>query len=594
MPGQQATIDISARITGYQSSLNQLKQAIDQLDPGSSIRKSLQTAFKNAEGYINKLAKTPVVNVGSDKQLQNLVNTLQQATRLVTNVSDRLGEVTFKDVNADILKDALEGVNQQLTETQQKLDSVAGGPQLSSLTGKVKNLQDAFKLIGQSIDGKNAQQGIELLNQGLEESKRKAQQARAALEAVRKKIAEWKAPEDPTGLFGAKSGGKGTKDIKLLENLKILDVNASTFSPEAINNFKENLRQKLITGLKDLTDEKTLNTITDSIQAGLDNIFTNGLQSKDLKVKVQAFSQGVRDILKQTLGGNFGAAGIYEMMFGSGTTTSDRASGLAKQMLTQMTVEFTQGSEAIKQIIEDVANGGLSAKQPLLKLVQEGQLETVKNKLLQILKAAKEAREEITRTKGGLTAERDTAAANLKAQTQNSAQIEAAKNGILKTEEYQKAIVQISNLRNEIQQLKATISSMQNQKVEGIHRAGENARAAGESYRFTNAEVEQYSNKLDQIKEKEKLVGKIQGVVERWFSIYAAIRMVSNAIRSIISTVQELDKTITNIAIVTDMSQADLWGQMPQYTKMARQFAASISGVYEVSQLYYQQGGLSI
>jgi len=42
------------------------------------------------------------------------------------------------------------------------------------------------------------------------------------------------------------------------------------------------------------------------------------------------------------------------------------------------------------------------------------------------------------------------------------------------------------------------------------------------------------------------------------------------------------------------MSQGDLWGQMPQYTEMAREYAASIAGVYEVSQLYYQQGKLNI
>ena len=66
--------------------------------------------------------------------------------------------------------------------------------------------------------------------------------------------------------------------------------------------------------------------------------------------------------------------------------------------------------------------------------------------------------------------------------------------------------------------------------------------------------------------------------------------MVSQAVRSVISTVQELDKTITQIAIVTNMTQQDLWGQMKSYTDMARQYATSISGVYEVSQLYYQQG----
>jgi len=49
------------------------------------------------------------------------------------------------------------------------------------------------------------------------------------------------------------------------------------------------------------------------------------------------------------------------------------------------------------------------------------------------------------------------------------------------------------------------------------------------------------------------MIGKIQGVVQRWFSIYSAVRMVGKAIRSVIATTQELDKTITEIAIVTDM-----------------------------------------
>jgi len=55
------------------------------------------------------------------------------------------------------------------------------------------------------------------------------------------------------------------------------------------------------------------------------------------------------------------------------------------------------------------------------------------------------------------------------------------------------------------------------------------------------------------------MLGKIQGVVQRWFSIYAAIRMVGNAVRSVISTIKELDATITEIAIVTDKTQSELW-----------------------------------
>ena len=105
-----------------------------------------------------------------------------------------------------------------------------------------------------------------------------------------------------------------------------------------------------------------------------------------------------------------------------------------------------------------------------------------------------------------------------------------------------------------------------------------------------SAAMKDYSAALDQVKAKEQAVNKVQGVVQRYFSIYAAVRMVSKGIRSMMNNIKELDKTITEIAIVTKMDQNQLWGQMPQYTKLAKNYAASISGVYKVSQLYYQQG----
>jgi TP901 family phage tail tape measure protein len=47
---------------------------------------------------------------------------------------------------------------------------------------------------------------------------------------------------------------------------------------------------------------------------------------------------------------------------------------------------------------------------------------------------------------------------------------------------------------------------------------------------------------------------------------------------------------MTNIAVVTDMSVSDLWGRINEYMSIAQQYGVSTQGVYEVSQLYYQQG----
>jgi TP901 family phage tail tape measure protein len=47
---------------------------------------------------------------------------------------------------------------------------------------------------------------------------------------------------------------------------------------------------------------------------------------------------------------------------------------------------------------------------------------------------------------------------------------------------------------------------------------------------------------------------------------------------------------MTNIAVVTDMSVSDLWGKINEYMSIAQQYGVTTQGVYEVSQLYYQQG----
>ena len=139
----------------------------------------------------------------------------------------------------------------------------------------------------------------------------------------------------------------------------------------------------------------------------------------------------------------------------------------------------------------------------------------------------------------------------------------------------------VSNLR---QQLESAVTS----GFKGL--GGKLFSSSQQGMQDASAAMKDYSAALDQVKAKEQAVSKVQGVVQRYFSIYAAVRMVSKGIRSMMNNIRELDKTITEIAIVTKMDQNDLWGQMPQYTKLAKNYAASISGVYKVSQLYYQQG----
>jgi hypothetical protein len=55
----------------------------------------------------------------------------------------------------------------------------------------------------------------------------------------------------------------------------------------------------------------------------------------------------------------------------------------------------------------------------------------------------------------------------------------------------------------------------------------------------------------------DQAIGKLSGMqnfVNRYIGIYAIMRKVTSAIRNAFNNIKELDKTITNIAVVTNMS----------------------------------------
>ena len=149
----------------------------------------------------------------------------------------------------------------------------------------------------------------------------------------------------------------------------------------------------------------------------------------------------------------------------------------------------------------------------------------------------------------------------------------------------------IDEQQKTIDELQKQVDTLAEQVRSGVAGAGAAAEESGSAGLEENAKAaEEISKELDEANEKKELLGSVENIIRNWFSVYAAIRMIGQAFNEIKSTLKDLDKTITEIAIVTNMTQSELWGQMSTYTSMAREYAASISGVYQVSQLYYQQG----
>ena len=78
--------------------------------------------------------------------------------------------------------------------------------------------------------------------------------------------------------------------------------------------------------------------------------------------------------------------------------------------------------------------------------------------------------------------------------------------------------------------------------------------------------------------------------IKRAFSAYAIVSKFTSKIKEAYNHIKQLDKTMNEIAIVSDQSMSDLWGQVSEYSAVAQQFGVAIQGAYQVSAIYYQAG----
>ena len=139
----------------------------------------------------------------------------------------------------------------------------------------------------------------------------------------------------------------------------------------------------------------------------------------------------------------------------------------------------------------------------------------------------------------------------------------------------------IGNLLSRVQALETQL----HQKASSGLNAGVNG-----SGNIPSVSGEPYHNILNQQAETAELERQGRAMIQRWIGTEAIVNKVRNGIRQAYQDIKSLDAAMTNIAVVTDMSVGDLWGKIDSYMSIAKQYGVTTQGVYEVSQLYYQQG----
>ena len=102
-----------------------------------------------------------------------------------------------------------------------------------------------------------------------------------------------------------------------------------------------------------------------------------------------------------------------------------------------------------------------------------------------------------------------------------------------------------------------------------------------------DGELEKSSAQFSQWQSSMRTFDSLKRIAANFLGFNQIIQIVKSSVRSALKTIKELDDVMTSISVVTDFSQSDLWGQMDTYASIAQEYAVSIKGVYEVSQIYY-------
>ena len=160
-------------------------------------------------------------------------------------------------------------------------------------------------------------------------------------------------------------------------------------------------------------------------------------------------------------------------------------------------------------------------------------------------------------------------------------------------EQNPETISQIDSLNAKINEQAQLIQNLQTELAELSNAAQAGAKAekeAGDSAEKAGDQCEVAREQFTRLASSAELLSKIKFAIKNWFGFNEVINLTKNSVRKMVQSIVELDDVMTQISIVTNMSQDDLWNQMDTYSRMAEQYAVSIKGTYEVSQLWAQQG----
>ena len=555
---------------------------MNQIGADTKIGKNLAKQFKSVNSDVEKLEQKLNQRISSETQIVRLKDQLDGVDSKIRDIGGTLQQVQFKDLDTTKFTASIQEMSTKLKELETQLSNNMGGSFNKIIQGwlgksdnKFGNLLDRLKIDPKELNYENFSQ---VFTKAMEDARARAQDLKKEIEDLTKQReqydrlaseAESRANFNPTDAVNQSLG-------------KFANVNVKELSQDKIKEFQDNLAKFF----QDINLEPDI--LEKKVQPLIDNL-VNSTSGGEFQRKLAQFEGN----LAKSLGMN--KTNIDQLLQNTLNIDPKQFFNFDNFLDTSKINEFsTEVSNLLNNLMPDKSSDEISATyETVFKAFTNGSpAEAIKAVTTALQEYQKEQQAIATSNRSSSEAIGQTIKDLTSEQKQIPKDIQSG-NGYLSVlqSNYNSLLQKYNELERQVEELRSQLRDAGKNAEGNIHTAGTNIQQGGQSGLAENIRLaKQYSQELESVKNAEQMVGKIEGITQRWFSVYAAVRMVTNAINSMKQTIAELDKTITEIAIVTDMSQSDLWGQMDSYTSMAREYAASISGVYKVSQLYYQQG----
>lgn len=571
------TIDINAQIKGYQEELKRMQDAANKIDAGAGIRKSIENALQGATKELQKLSQNTQIKVGNDNQITQVTDKVNHLGQQIANIGTLFQQVDVGDLDFSKLNASAQELQKRITELANSIQSELSGA-MQKIISDSPELTAFFNTLGGKFDVKNASPGefLEILRERAEVLRESCNELSQTLEQLKQKYAEL-----------------SEEQAKLPQTSK--------FSSENISSTKTQIQQmeaaiQPYMKLRELVEQKLKGSGSTQGQSIVDEFFKD-LNPDTIVSRIRGLMARVQNELSAAHLSSKGVINGSQIFSALGMTdiTHLKDAGTTHMMSTLSNVP-----DAIKQLQNFITELNKSSDASLKGIdfskiygaLDKGDFKGAIEKLMSAANKAFTTFNQIIGDKQRALEDLSTqiAAQEGKVSETDSAATSAENDIVAAQEQMQRAYDQNDDKIQEHNNLLSQQHALEQNVVNDLHNTGRAAEENAKAYQISAQMAQQYSNELEKIRNREQLIGRVQGLIQRWFSIYSVVRMVTNAVKEVINTVKELDKTITDIAIVTNMTHQDLWNQMSNYSDLAKQYGTSISGAYKISQLYYQQG----